>query len=121
MFLFLSFAATVLVLASKTVTGTVASNLGQISYTNNIRLLFDTDGNQVDAYGSKINSKSLSLRLIKALLTSHQTLVSCMRQRAWYSMLNSADGRYYLYGNSFSINGTAVGLKSYSSIDLVNW
>ena len=59
MFLFLGFAITVLALASEAITAAVASNIGQVSYTNNIRLLFDTDGNQVDAYGSKVNSKDL--------------------------------------------------------------
>lgn len=83
MFLSSSFAATVLVLASEAFTSAVASSVGQISYTNNIRVLFDTDGNQVDAYGSKINSKSLSSRLTKTLLTSPQTLVSRTRQAAW--------------------------------------
>ncbi|KAJ5633215.1 Arabinanase/levansucrase/invertase [Penicillium lividum] len=31
-------------------------------------------------------------------------------------------GKYYLYGNSWSIEGSAAyGIKSYSSVDLVNW
>lgn len=58
------------------------------SFTNNIRFLFDVDGNQIDAYGSKVQY---------------------------------FDGKYYLYGNSFAITGVAFGIKSYSSIDLVNW
>ena len=76
MVLLTSFAVTVLILATEVITGAVASSVGQISYTNNIRLLFDTDGNQVDAYGSKINSKSPFSRLVETLLTSHQTSVS---------------------------------------------
>lgn len=58
------------------------------TFSNSRRLLFDTDGNQIDAYGSKINS---------------------------------FNGLYYLYGNSFSTTGVAYGIKSYSSVDLVNW
>ncbi|USW54292.1 Putative glycoside hydrolase, family 43 [Septoria linicola] len=61
---------------------------GQVTYSNTRRLLFDTDGNQIDAYGSKVN------------------------------LFN---GSYYLYGNSFSTTGPALGIKSYSSIDLENW
>ena len=30
-------------------------NLATATFTNSKRLLFDTDGNQIDAYGSKIN------------------------------------------------------------------
>jgi hypothetical protein len=60
----------------------------QVSFNNQIRFLFDTDGNQIDAYGSKIQL---------------------------------FDGKYYLYGNSFSLTGVAFGIKSYSSVDLVNW
>lgn len=59
-----------------------------VTFTNTRRFLFDTDGNQVDAYGSKVNL---------------------------------FQGRYYLYGNSFAIEGVAYGIKSYSSIDLQNW
>ena len=66
-----------------------ASTLGATaSFANNVRFLFDVDGNQIDAYGSKINY---------------------------------FDGKYYLYGNSFEVTGTAFGIKSYSSVDLVNW
>ncbi|EMD00452.1 hypothetical protein BAUCODRAFT_152944 [Baudoinia panamericana UAMH 10762] len=60
----------------------------QVKFTNNIRLLFDVDGNQIDAYGSKISN---------------------------------FNGVYYLYGNSFAIEGVAFGIKSYSSVDLINW
>jgi hypothetical protein len=59
-----------------------------VSFDNNRRFLFDTDGRQIDAYGSKVNDFS---------------------------------GKYYLYGNSFSEAGVAYGIKSYSSVDLVNW
>jgi hypothetical protein len=64
------------------------SNLSNVVFTNSRRLLFDVDGNQIDAYGSKVNY---------------------------------FDGAYYLYGNSFSVTGSAFGVKSYSSTDLVNW
>jgi len=30
-----------------------------VTFSNGIRFLFDTDGNQVDAYGSKINCTSI--------------------------------------------------------------
>jgi hypothetical protein len=30
----------------------------EVTYTNTRRLLFDVEGNQIDAYGSKINSES---------------------------------------------------------------
>jgi hypothetical protein len=30
-----------------------------VTFSNSVRFLFDTDGNQVDAYGSKINCKEL--------------------------------------------------------------
>ena len=83
-----------LVLVNAYATGQVAT----ASFTNNIRFLFDVDGNQVDAYGSKINY---------------------------------FDGKFYLYGNSFANSGlpslsgsnigVAFGIKSYSSVDLVNW
>jgi hypothetical protein len=59
-----------------------------VTFDNNRRFLFDTDGRQIDAYGSKVNN---------------------------------FNGRYYLYGNSFSETGVAYGIKSYSSVDLVNW
>ncbi|KAI4753143.1 Arabinanase/levansucrase/invertase [Aureobasidium sp. EXF-3400] len=59
-----------------------------VAFDNNRRFLFDTDGRQIDAYGSKVNN---------------------------------FNGKYYLYGNSFSETGVAYGIKSYSSIDLVNW
>lgn len=59
-----------------------------VTFDNNRRFLFDTDGRQIDAYGSKVNN---------------------------------FNGKYYLYGNSFSETGVAYGIKSYSSIDLVNW
>ncbi|CAC9887918.1 unnamed protein product [Aureobasidium pullulans] len=55
---------------------------------NNRRFLFDTDGRQIDAYGSKVNN---------------------------------FNGKYYLYGNSFSETGVAYGIKSYSSSDLQSW
>ena len=58
------------------------------TFSNDKRLLFDNDGNQIDAYGSKINY---------------------------------FNGTYYLYGNSFAITGSAFGIKSYSSNDLVDW
>lgn len=59
-----------------------------VTFDNNRRFLFDTDGRQIDAYGSKINN---------------------------------FEGKYFLYGNSFSETGVAFGIKSYSSVDLVNW
>lgn len=59
-----------------------------VTFDNTRRFLFDTDGRQIDAYGSKVNN---------------------------------FNGKYYLYGNSFSETGVAYGIKSYSSIDLVNW
>lgn len=31
------------------------------------------------------------------------------------------NGTYYLYGNSFSVEGVAFGIKSYSSVDLEHW
>ncbi len=77
----------------------LASQVTTTSFSNKARFLFDTDGNQVDAYGSKINFFA---------------------------------GKYYLYGNSFANSqgsfaaGVAsfpagYGIKSYSSVDLVNW
>ncbi|KAG9517633.1 Arabinanase/levansucrase/invertase, partial [Aureobasidium melanogenum] len=59
-----------------------------VTFDNNRRFLFDTDGRQIDAYGSKVNN---------------------------------FNGKYYLYGNSFSETGVAFGIESYSSVDLVNW
>lgn len=59
-----------------------------VTFDNTRRFLFDTDGRQIDAYGSKVNN---------------------------------FNGKYYLYGNSFSETGVAYGIKSYSSVDLVNW
>lgn len=73
---------------STVVRGQATPSTGQTLFTNTIRLLFDTDGNQIDADGSKINN---------------------------------FDGKYYLYGNSFSTTGVAFGIKSYSSNDLTNW
>ena len=67
---------------------TTSSQSGTATFTNNIRFLFDVDGNQIDAYGSKVQYFA---------------------------------GKYYLYGNSFAITGSAFGIKSYSSVDLVNW
>ena len=64
------------------------NKLSTVVFTNTKRLLFDVDGNQIDAYGSKINY---------------------------------FDGKYYLYGNSFSVTGAAFGVKTYSSTDLVDW
>lgn len=63
-------------------------NANQVTFTNTRRLLFDVDGNQIDAYGSKVQF---------------------------------FNGSYYLYGNSFSTQGVAFGIKSYSSIDLEKW
>jgi hypothetical protein len=34
-----------------------------VTFRNSVRFLFDTDGNQVDAYGSKINCKIMSALL----------------------------------------------------------
>lgn len=59
-----------------------------VTFDNNRRFLFDTDGKQIDAYGSKVQV---------------------------------FDGKYYLYGNSFSVEGVAYGIKSYSSLDLQTW
>ncbi|CAD0013756.1 unnamed protein product [Aureobasidium pullulans] len=59
-----------------------------VTFDNNRRFLFDTDGRQIDAYGSKVNN---------------------------------FNGKYYLYGNSFSETGVAYGIKSYSSSDLQSW
>ncbi|THX73596.1 Arabinanase/levansucrase/invertase [Aureobasidium pullulans] len=59
-----------------------------VTFDNNKRFLFDTDGRQIDAYGSKVNN---------------------------------FNGKYYLYGNSFSETGVAYGIKSYSSSDLQSW
>ncbi|KAJ9615591.1 hypothetical protein H2200_001666 [Cladophialophora chaetospira] len=81
---FLAFCA----LVASVVTAADSSKQSTVVFTNTRRLLFDVDGNQIDAYGSKINY---------------------------------FNGTYYLYGNSFSVTGTAFGIKSYSSIDLVNW
>lgn len=64
------------------------SNTSTVLFTNARRLLFDVDGNQIDAYGSKVNY---------------------------------FNGTYYLYGNSFSVTGSAFGVKAYSSVDLINW
>lgn len=84
----------------RTAIGTPAtSQTVTASFTNIVRFLFDVEGNQIDAYGSKINF---------------------------------FEGKYYLYGNSFANSqgsfgaGTAAfpagfGIKSYSSVDLVNW
>jgi hypothetical protein len=81
--------SSICVLASLIVnTAHATSHVATASFTNSIRFLFDVDGNQIDAYGSKINY---------------------------------FNGRYYLYGNSFAITGVAFGIKSYSSVDLVNW
>lgn len=65
-----------------------ATAAAQVTFTNTRRLLFDTDGNQIDAVGAKINEFA---------------------------------GKYYLYGNSVSIKDAFYGIKSYSSVDLVNW
>jgi len=35
--------------------------------------------------------------------------------------IQSFAGKYYFYGNSFSQTGVALGIKSYSSVDLTNW
>ncbi|KAH0282459.1 Arabinanase/levansucrase/invertase, partial [Aureobasidium sp. EXF-3399] len=59
-----------------------------VTFDNTRRFLFDTNGRQIDAYGSKVNN---------------------------------FNGKYYLYGNSFSETGVAYGIKSYSSVDLLNW
>jgi hypothetical protein len=67
---------------------TVKSLATTATFTNTRRLFFDVDGDQIDAYGSKINY---------------------------------FEDKYYLYGNSFAITGVAFGIKSYSSVDLVNW
>lgn len=76
------------VTASAVSKGFAPATAATVTFTNTRRFLFDTNGNQVDAYGSKINL---------------------------------FQGKYYLYGNSFAIEGVAYGIKSYSSIDLVNW
>lgn len=68
--------------------GEAGTSRSVVTFNNRQRLLFDVDGRQIDAYGSKVNF---------------------------------FDGKYYLYGNSFSAKGVAYGIKSYSSVDLVNW
>ncbi|KAK3068824.1 hypothetical protein LTR53_013304 [Teratosphaeriaceae sp. CCFEE 6253] len=73
-----------------------------VTFTNTRRLLFDVDGNQIDAYGSKINCEPL--------------LPNWNTKPAAY--LADFNGTYYLYGNSFSTTGVAFGIKSYSSVDL---
>jgi Glycosyl hydrolases family 43 len=65
-----------------------ANSSAEVTFVNGKGFLFDTDGNHLDAYGSKVNY---------------------------------FDGKYYLYGNSFSEKGSSYGIKSYSSIDLINW
>ena len=35
------------------------SQAAQVTYDNNRRFLFDVDGNQIDAYGSKVNRRYL--------------------------------------------------------------
>jgi hypothetical protein len=88
-----------LALARTTIAASIASETATTSFNNNVRLLFDVDGNQIDAYGSKVNF---------------------------------FEGKYYLYGNAFANSqgtfaaGTGAfpagfGIKSYSSVDLVNW
>ncbi|KAL1889757.1 hypothetical protein Sste5346_008745 [Sporothrix stenoceras] len=65
-----------------------------VTFANDQAFLFDTDGNQIDAYATKIN------------------------------YFNTSSGpQYILYGISFAgPNTTGDGpLKSYSSVDLVNW
>jgi hypothetical protein len=78
-------AALVSVCSAATTTKAISTS---VTFDNNRRFLFDTDGKQIDAYGSKVNN---------------------------------FNGKYYLYGNSFSETGVAYGIKSYSSVDLVNW
>ena len=73
-------------LLTPTVVQTVAGS--SVTFNNKQRYLFDTNGNQIDAYGAP---------------------------------LQSFDGTYYLYGNSFSTTGTAEGINAYTSSDLVNW
>lgn len=54
-----------LVLTSSILRLTATAGLSQdtqrvnVTFSNSIRFLFDTDGNQVDAYGSKINCKGI--------------------------------------------------------------
>lgn len=84
-----SFVSTLTALASVcSAAATTKAVSASVIFDNNRRFLFDTDGRQIDAYGSKVNN---------------------------------FNGKYYLYGNSFSEIGVAYGIKSYSSVDLVNW
>lgn len=54
----------------------------QVTFTNDRRLLFDVDGNQVDAYGSKINCKStLALEIFCANCGSLQWILLPIRQQ----------------------------------------
>jgi len=87
----------------------------QVTFTNTRRLLFDVDGNQIDAYGSKVQST-----------WNTHTKKFGERERRVAGELNIDDcagfnGSYYLYGNSFAIQGVAFGIKSYSSVDLEHW
>lgn len=43
------------------------------------------------------------------------------KRRVLANLCTVFNGLYYLYGNSFSISGVALGIKSYSSVDLENW
>ncbi|CAK7229512.1 hypothetical protein SBRCBS47491_007272 [Sporothrix bragantina] len=65
-----------------------------VTFANDNEFLFDVDGNQIDAYATKINY-----------------------------FTTSEGSQYYLYGISFASPGsTGDGpLTSYSSVDLVNW
>ncbi|CAK7205295.1 hypothetical protein SEUCBS139899_008064 [Sporothrix eucalyptigena] len=71
-----------------------SSAANTVTFSNNNEFLFDVDGNQIDAYAAKINY-----------------------------FTTSEGSQYYLYGISFAAPGsTGDGpLKSYSSVDLVNW
>jgi len=44
------------------VTRASAAGVGHVTFTNDQRLIFDVDGNQVDAIGAKVNCKRISLR-----------------------------------------------------------
>jgi hypothetical protein len=91
-----------------------------VTFRNSVRFLFDTDGNQVDAYASKVDCKRISTLSFRC--DTNRLVFGTYRGTSVNLVVDrDLDGRYYLYGISHAKGMMQSDLKAYSSNDLIHW
>jgi len=70
-----------------------AFKAGEVEFLNSVRFLFDTDGNQVDAYGSKISSTLARLKYRQATDVTRIRSDPCERMENQFGNVRLTDIR----------------------------